>query len=231
MFKIISALFGVLLFTALPLEAREKNPDPGANIKAITQADSLDAEQDQAIAEPDELENGSDDYNASLEKYRNVVDEAARLDADLDAILSSMEESRNALDGDGAATKNNSEIATEPTSLLDRELDVMIADAEQMINAVNEDGAAGEIKNAGEAIFEGEGVVRSIDRGKLSVVLRHAPIPALGWGPMTMGFPVENPALLEEVKEGDRVRFDLSFDGPPDQPTSRYSIVEMEVLE
>ncbi len=52
-----------------------------------------------------------------------------------------------------------------------------------------------------------EGEVRRIDRAQRRITLRHAPMPHLGMGAMTMVFGVADPALLEQAKEGDKVRF------------------------
>jgi Cu/Ag efflux protein CusF len=58
-------------------------------------------------------------------------------------------------------------------------------------------------------IASGEGVVQKIDLEKGRLTLRHAPIPALGWPAMIMPFAVTDPALLQALKIGDTVEFDL----------------------
>ncbi len=52
-----------------------------------------------------------------------------------------------------------------------------------------------------------EGEVRSIDRAKGTVTLKHGPLTALNMPPMTMTFLAKQPTLLANVKVGDKVRF------------------------
>ena len=52
-----------------------------------------------------------------------------------------------------------------------------------------------------------EGEVRAIDRASGTVVIKHGPLAALNMGPMTMEFVAKDPALLANVKQGDKVRF------------------------
>ncbi len=53
----------------------------------------------------------------------------------------------------------------------------------------------------------GVGVIKAL-AGDL-VTLAHEAIPSLKWPAMTMPFPVQNPALLKDLKPGDTVRFTL----------------------
>lgn len=52
-----------------------------------------------------------------------------------------------------------------------------------------------------------EAEVRRVDVGARKITLRHGPIPSLDMPPMSMVFQVEDPALLDGIKAGDRVRF------------------------
>lgn len=52
-----------------------------------------------------------------------------------------------------------------------------------------------------------EGEVRKLDQAQAKVTLRHGPIDALGMPGMTMVFRAADPALLQGLKEGDKVRF------------------------
>lgn len=52
-----------------------------------------------------------------------------------------------------------------------------------------------------------DGEVRKVDRELGKITLRHGPITNLGMPGMTMVFRVADPALLGDLKEGDRVRF------------------------
>ena len=53
-----------------------------------------------------------------------------------------------------------------------------------------------------------EGEVRRVDPAAKKVTIRHGPLPKLDMPAMTMVFQVSDPALLEQVKPGDRIRFD-----------------------
>lgn len=52
-----------------------------------------------------------------------------------------------------------------------------------------------------------EGEVRKIDTEQQKITLRHGEIANLDMPPMTMVFRVQEPALLQKVKPGDKVRF------------------------
>lgn len=58
-------------------------------------------------------------------------------------------------------------------------------------------------------VFTGAGTVISVDAAGKKIVLAHAPIAALGWPAMTMGFSVEDPTLLAGLHQGQKVRFDF----------------------
>ena len=61
-----------------------------------------------------------------------------------------------------------------------------------------------------------QGEVRKIDEAAGKVTLKHGPIKNLGMDVgMTMVFHVQDPAMLKQVKVGDKVKFeaDVSADG------------------
>jgi Cu/Ag efflux protein CusF len=58
-----------------------------------------------------------------------------------------------------------------------------------------------------------EGQVRRVNRETGRVTLTHGPLAAFNMGPMTMAFPVKDPAMLAGIKEGDKVRFALQAQG------------------
>ena len=70
-------------------------------------------------------------------------------------------------------------------------------------------------KKAGQASHQGKGKVVSVDQAKSSIKLVHEAIKSLGWPGMTMDFKVANAALLEGLKAGDAVTFDLGQGGKP----------------
>ncbi|MBI5435771.1 MAG: copper-binding protein [Nitrosomonadales bacterium] len=64
-------------------------------------------------------------------------------------------------------------------------------------------------KKAEQAGHQGIGKVVAVDRTKLSIKLAHEAIKSLGWPGMTMDFRVANASLLDGLKAGDAVRFEL----------------------
>lgn len=52
-----------------------------------------------------------------------------------------------------------------------------------------------------------EGEVRKVNREAGKVTLRHGPLTNLDMPAMTMVFTAANPQLLDDLKEGDKVRF------------------------
>ncbi len=65
--------------------------------------------------------------------------------------------------------------------------------------------------------------VRRVDLDTKKITLRHGPIPNLDMPPMTMVFQVSDPALLNQVKAGDRVRFSAEKIG------GAYTVTGIEV--
>ena len=49
--------------------------------------------------------------------------------------------------------------------------------------------------------------VRKVDKEAKKLTLKHGPIPNLDMSPMTMVFHVKDPAMLDTVKAGDKVKF------------------------
>jgi len=68
----------------------------------------------------------------------------------------------------------------------------------------NKKSAAGASQPA-SAMAEGE--VRKVDKDARKITLRHGPLQNLDMPAMTMVFQVKDPAMLERVKVGDKVRF------------------------
>jgi len=69
----------------------------------------------------------------------------------------------------------------------------------------------GNAKAKSLALAEGE--VRKIDKAAKTITLKHGPIPNVDMPPMTMVFPVKDPALLGKVKPGQKVRFQAEMIG------------------
>lgn len=56
-----------------------------------------------------------------------------------------------------------------------------------------------------QALTEGE--VRKVDKAAKKITLKHGPIANLAMPAMTMAFQVKDPAMLDRVKVGDKVKF------------------------
>lgn len=52
-----------------------------------------------------------------------------------------------------------------------------------------------------------DGEVRKVDKDAGKITLRHGPIANLDMPGMTMVFKVADPKMLENLKEGDKIRF------------------------
>ncbi len=57
------------------------------------------------------------------------------------------------------------------------------------------------------------GVITAIDPKAAKVTIKHGPIPAVGWPAMTMTFNATPPTLLNGVRVGQTVAFDVHTQG------------------
>ncbi|GFH63238.1 MAG: cation efflux system protein CusF [Candidatus Desulfovibrio kirbyi] len=67
-------------------------------------------------------------------------------------------------------------------------------------------------KQQGDQIVATTGIVESVDRAGGKVTITHDPIPSLNWPKMIMRFTAQAD-LLEDIKAGDKVRFDFRNQG------------------
>jgi Cu(I)/Ag(I) efflux system protein CusF len=67
-----------------------------------------------------------------------------------------------------------------------------------------------------------EGEVRKVDKPAKKITLKHGPIPSLDMPGMTMVFQVADPAMLDQVKAGDKVRFTA------DKTGNGYAVTKIE---
>ena len=58
-----------------------------------------------------------------------------------------------------------------------------------------------------------DGEVRKVDKEARKITLKHGEIKNLDMPGMTMVFQVDNPALLDKVKAGDKVKFSAAKTG------------------
>ena len=68
--------------------------------------------------------------------------------------------------------------------------------------------AAGEKSSATTAASDlAQGEVKKVDKDAGKVTIKHGPLTTLDMPPMTMVFRVKDPAMLDKVKAGDKIRF------------------------
>ena len=67
-----------------------------------------------------------------------------------------------------------------------------------------------------------DGEVRKVDMDARKITIRHDAIENLGMTPMTMVFQVKDPALLDKVKTGDKIRFVAERNG------STFTVTQIE---
>jgi Cu/Ag efflux protein CusF len=68
-----------------------------------------------------------------------------------------------------------------------------------------------------------EGEVRKIDKSAGKVTIKHGPLANLEMPAMTMVFRVKDPAMLDQIKEGDKIRFTA------DRVDGALTITELQV--
>ncbi|GLR88391.1 copper-binding protein [Bradyrhizobium iriomotense] len=67
------------------------------------------------------------------------------------------------------------------------------------------------------------GEVKKIDEGAGKITLKHGPAKSLGMDePMTMVYRVKDPAMLKQVKVGDKVSFEA------EEAASGYTVTKMQ---
>jgi len=72
----------------------------------------------------------------------------------------------------------------------------------------------GTAKPAASAAAEpADGEVRRIDKSRGTVLLRHGEIKSINMGAMTMSFKLKDPAMADQLKEGDKVKFTVEPKG------------------
>lgn len=67
-----------------------------------------------------------------------------------------------------------------------------------------------------------DGEVRKVDKEAKKITLRHGPIPSLDMPAMSMVFQVKDPAMLDQVKAGDKIRFQAEKIG------GQYTVTHIE---
>ena len=75
------------------------------------------------------------------------------------------------------------------------------------------------------AVAMSDGEIRKVDRGAKKLTIRHGPLDNLGMPAMTMVFQVADPAVLDRVKAGDKVRF------LADKVGGVYTVTQLELAK
>lgn len=85
----------------------------------------------------------------------------------------------------------------------------------------SEHAAALQIAQAPSALADGE--VRKVNKDAKKLTIKHGPILGLDMPPMTMVYRVKNPAMLDQVKPGDKIKFSA------DKIGGAYTVTTLEV--
>lgn len=60
---------------------------------------------------------------------------------------------------------------------------------------------------AADAAAMTDGEVKKVDKEAGKITIKHGPLVGLGMPAMTMVFRAKDPSMLEQVKQGDKIRF------------------------
>ena len=70
-----------------------------------------------------------------------------------------------------------------------------------------------------------EGEVRKVDKEAGKVTIKHGPLTKLDMPAMTMVFHVKDPATLDQLKAGDKIRFEA------DKINGAYTVIRFEAAK
>lgn len=70
-----------------------------------------------------------------------------------------------------------------------------------------------------------DGQVRKIDKSAGKLTLSHGPLPNLGMPAMTMVFRVKDASWLDQIKEGDKIRF------LADKVNGAFTVVDFKAVQ
>jgi Cu/Ag efflux protein CusF len=93
----------------------------------------------------------------------------------------------------------------------------------QSDHAGHHDGAAQVAQATSAPMADGE--IRRVDKEAKKLTIKHGPIPSLDMPAMTMVFQVKDPAMLERVKAGDKVKFQAEKQG------GQYTVTKIEATK
>ena len=103
---------------------------------------------------------------------------------------------------------------------------ISLAAAAILVPAVHADDAHHSKKPAAGATQSSsamaDGEVRKVDKDARKITIKHGPLEKLDMPAMTMVFQVKDPAMLEQVKAGDKVMFQVEKIG------GAFTIIRLE---
>jgi Cu/Ag efflux protein CusF len=70
-----------------------------------------------------------------------------------------------------------------------------------------------------------DGEVRKVDKDAGKLTIKHGPLPSMEMPPMTMVYRVKDPAMLDKVKAGDKIKFDAEKIG------GAYTVTRIQTVE
>ena len=71
-----------------------------------------------------------------------------------------------------------------------------------------------------------EGEIRKVDKDTKKITIKHGPILNLDMPAMTMVFQVKDPAMLDTVKAGDKVKFQAEM-----RPGGKVTVTQIEPVK
>ncbi|WP_303832184.1 copper-binding protein [Asticcacaulis taihuensis] len=74
--------------------------------------------------------------------------------------------------------------------------------------------------DAGAKMGSGVGVITAIDKTAGTVTIKHDAIPAIDWPAMTMAFKATPASLLDGLKVGEKIKFDVTVKGSDAEVTA-----------
>ena len=83
--------------------------------------------------------------------------------------------------------------------------------------------AGATIAQADTALSDGE--IRKVDKDAKKITIKHGPLQNLDMPAMTMVFQVKDPAMLDQVRSGDRIKF------AADKVGGAYVVNQLEVVK
>ena len=79
--------------------------------------------------------------------------------------------------------------------------------------------------DAGESAALIDGEVRKIDKAAGKLTIKHGPMPKFDMPAMTMAYRVKDKAMLDQLKPGDKIRFDADGVG------GEFTVLRLEKLK